>query len=171
MEHYLQLTPQQFDQDKTWWWRIISDQWLVDYVMSDKQDNSKILEVIEVMKYYVDHYKFRGEDLYKKQLIRFHIGQLYGDIWYYNHALEYFIWLQNEWYKNVWVEYLEFTIKFLQWDLNQCSRILDWLSNDWSIINTETMQRIMKFWWSSYIEAYSGMKRDELKQWIIENKK
>lgn len=171
MEQYLQLTPHQFDQDEKLWWRVIADQWLKKYVLSDMKDCSKIIEAIDLMRLYIDTYQFDIEDLWLKELIRFHVWQLYADISHYDDALEYFIWLQNEWYDKVGVEYLDFTINFLQWNIDACETIIVWLQKDWSTINAETMQRMIEYKNNSYLEAYSGMRRDELKQWIIENKK
>jgi ribosomal 30S subunit maturation factor RimM len=59
--------------------------------MSDKQNCSKILEAIDMMKYYIDHYQFQEDEYYMQQLIRFHVGQLYADVGDYISALKYFI--------------------------------------------------------------------------------
>lgn len=158
------LTPHQFDQDKLWWWRVVAEQWTKEYVMSDRIITATILEAIRIMKYYVDHYEFAEEDYYMHQLIRFHIAQCYAEIGEYDHAIWYLNQLTLEWYDKVWHEYLEFTIKFLEWNLDECQTIHDSLPNDWSIINTETIHRMCEFISHSYLEAYYGIELAGIKQ-------
>lgn len=170
MKQYLHLTPHQFDQDISWWWRFLCNQWLVDYVSNDKKDHLGISNAIEIMKFYIHRYQFTLEDLYMRQLIEFHIGQLYAYVWDYDHALWYFTELYDQWYRGVWIEYLQFTIAFLCWEQQLCESLVRWSLSTWSISNIDTMQRMMEFWWSSYLEAYSGMELNWLKEYLLSHK-
>ncbi len=153
-EKYLSLDPYTFDQSESWW-RWFEKNSIRECIFSNFENKSKTYDLINLLKFYLENYKFNNTNKRHKRLhnlMRFHIWQIYAQILEYDNAIMYFSKLQEELYDGVWKNYLDFTIAFLQWDELIMKNIVSIMQVD--EINYEVVCRMYNKKDLSYIEAY-----------------
>ena len=147
----LTLSPQEFDQSELWQRRNIQ---AADIACVLSQDTSAYHDIIFEIKLYLAKIKM---PLYRRQLMQFHIAQLYAFAGDYDSALMYITQLLQQNYDKIDPNYLKATHAFWSQDRDRLMACGD----------DEFVLRLQKNFDKTHLEAYNDMLIDDMKAYII----
>lgn len=160
LNNFLKIDPHTFDQDKEKGWRKeISENAIKELALSAWVNTKGFAKGLQIMEFYLNNFPFNSSEEHQnsRQLIAWHIGQIYAMIGDHTTALSY---LENN--SSVNSEYRDATIAFLKKDKNSIDRIHQSIQNQ-DISNKNFINQLHTYFDNSYTEAYAGMNYQQIK--------